>query len=118
VLSEASPRTVEPGLGGRLRFHRVRIALWIGALEGVFVLFSHDLTKWTVMFLAVIAGLAYLLGRNAKSNVVRQVLWIFAASQLIAFVLAMLGWIVKWALIAGLITVAVLGLAYLFVDRR
>ena len=118
MLSEASPRTIEPGLGGRLRFHRVRISLWIGAIEGVVVLFSHDLTKWTVMFLALIAGLAYLLGRNAKSNVVRQVLWIFAASQLIAFVLAMLGWIVKWALIAGLITVAILGLAYLFVDRR
>jgi hypothetical protein len=116
---EASPhRTVEPGLGGRLRFHRVRIALWIAVLEGVVVFFSHDLTKWTVMFLAAIAGLLYLLGRNAKSNLIRQVLWIFAASQLLAFVLVMLGWIVKWALIAGLIVFAIGALAYLFVDRR
>ena len=118
MLSETPHRTVEPGLGGRLRFHRVRIALWIGVLEGVVVLFSHDLTKWTVMALAVISGLLYLLGRNAKSNVLRQVLWILAASQLLAFLLATLGWIVKWALVAGLIVAAVLGLAYLFLDRR
>jgi hypothetical protein len=118
VLSETQHPTVEPGLGGRLRFHRVRIALWIAGIEGVVVVFSHDLTKWTVMALAVIAGLVYLLGRNAKSNVLRQVVWIFATSQLVAFVLAMLGWIVKWALIGGLVVVAIAGIAYLFVDRR
>ena len=39
-------------------------------------------------------------------------------SALLAFLLVTLGWIVKWALVAGLIAVAVLGLAYLFVDRR
>jgi hypothetical protein len=118
VISEAPHRTVEPGLGGRLRFHRVRIALWVAAIEGVIVVFSNDVTKWTVMVLAIVAGLLYVLGRNAKSNVVRQMLWIFAASQLLAFLLVSLGWIVKWALIAGLIAVAVVGLAYLFVDRR
>jgi hypothetical protein len=118
VTLDASHRTIEPGLGGRLRFHRVRIALWIAAIEGVVVVFSNDLTKWTVMVIAIIAVLAYLLGRNAKSNVIRQVVWIFAASQLLAFLLASLGWIVKWALVAGLIAVAVLGLGYLFVDRR
>jgi uncharacterized membrane protein len=113
-----STHAIEPGIGGRLRFHRVRIALCIALLEGIVVVFSHDLTKWTVMFIAVIAGLLYLLGRNAKSNLIRQVLWIFAASQFLAFVLVMLGWIVKWALIAGLIICAILALAYLFLDRR
>ena len=118
MLSETPHRTVEPGLGGRLRLHRVRIALWVAAIEGVVAVFSHDVTKWTVMVLAIIAGLLYLLGRNAKSEVLRQVLWIFAASQLLAFLLVSLGWIVKWALVAGLIAIAVLALAYLFVDRR
>jgi len=117
-VTSASHPTVESGLGGRLHFHRVRIALWIAVIEGVVVVFSHDLTKWTVMVLAVIALVAYALGRNAKSNTLRQLLWIFAASQLLAFLLATLGWIVKWALVAGLIAVAVLGLAYLFIDRR
>jgi hypothetical protein len=118
VTSDVQHRTVEPGLGGRLRFHRVRIALWVAIIEGLVVIFSSGLTKWTVMVLAIIAGLLYLLGRNAKSNVIRQLVWIFAASQLLAFVLVTLGWIVKWALVVGLIAVAVLALAYLFVDRR
>ena len=118
MTTDVQHRTVEPGLGGRLRFHRVRIALWIAVIEGIVVLFSNDLTKWTVMAIAVIAGLIYLLGRNAKSNLVRQVVWILAASQLLAFVLVSLGWLVKWALIGGVIAVAILGLAYLFVDRR
>jgi hypothetical protein len=118
VVSETPHRTVEPGLGGRLRFHRVRIALWIAIIEGLVVIFSSGLTKWTVMVLAIVAGLLYLLGRNAKSNVVRQLLWIFAASQLLAFLFATLGWIVKWALVVGLIAAVVLALAFLFVDRR
>ena len=118
MVTDTPHRTVEPGLGGRLRFHRVRIALWVAAVEGLVVIFSSGLTKWTVMVLAIVAGLLYLLGRNAKSTVLRQVLWIFAASQLLAFLLVTLGWIVKWALVVGLIAVAVVGLAYLFVDRR
>jgi hypothetical protein len=118
MVSDTPHRTVEPGLGGRLRFHRVRIAIWIAIIEGLVVIFSSGLTKWTVMVLAIVAGLLYVLGRNAKSNVLRQVLWIFAASQLLAFLLVTLGWIVKWALIAGVIAIAVVGLAYLFVDRR
>jgi hypothetical protein len=115
-----STHAIEPeaGLGGRLHRHRVRWALGIAVVEGVIVVFSNDVTKWTVMFLALIAGLVYLLARNVKSNVVRQVVWIFAASQLLAFVLVSLGWIVKWALVGGLIVVAILGLAYLFVDHR
>ena len=117
-MTSASHPTVEPGLGGRLRFHRVRIALWIGALEGVVVIFSHDLTKWTVMVLAIIAGLAYLLGRNAKSNVLRQVLWIFAASQLLAVIGVIFSWVVKWAVVLVVIAFVVGGLIYLFSDRR
>jgi hypothetical protein len=117
-VTSASHPTVEPGFGGRLRLHRVRIALWIAALEGVVVFFSNDLTKWTVMALAAIGVLLHLLCRDAKSNVVRQVVWIFAVSQLLAFLLISLTWIVKWALVAGVIIVAILGLAYLFVDRR
>ena len=118
MTSDVQHRTVEPGFGGKLRFHRVRIALWIAIIEGLVVIFSSGLTKWTVMAVAAVAVLLYLLGRNAKSNVVRQLLWIFAVSQLLAFLLVTLGWIVKWALVVGVIAVAVIALAYLFVDRR
>ena len=120
MLSD-SPQAIEPGssrAGRWLHAHRVRASLWIAALEAVVVLFSHDVTKWTVIVLAVVSVLAWLGGRESRSDVVRQVLWIFAASQLLAVIAVILGWIVKWALILAIVVFAIGGLAYLFLDRR
>ncbi|HET7566977.1 MAG TPA: hypothetical protein VFJ91_03235 [Gaiellaceae bacterium] len=118
MLSGSSSHALEPGPGGWLRARRTRLALWIAAAEGVIVAFSHDVTKWTVIVLAAAATLAWSAGRNSRSSLVRQALWIFAASQLLAVVLVLLAWIVKWAVILGLVVFAVVGLAYLFLDRR
>ena len=101
-----------------LHERRTRLALWIAAAESLVVLFSHDLTKWTVIVLAVVAVLSYLGGRESRSQIVRQILWIFAASQLLAVIGVILAWIVKWAVIMAVVIFAVLGLVYLFVDRR
>ncbi len=101
-----------------LHERRTRLALWIAAAESVVVLFSHDVTKWTVIAIAVIAVLSYLGGRESRSQIVRQILWIFAASQLLAVIGVILAWIVKWAVIMAVVIFAVLGLVYLFVDRR
>ena len=118
MLTEPSTQTVEPGRGGWLRARRQRLALWIAAGEGVIVAVSHDLTKWAVLGLAVVAGVSWAFGRHSKSNGVRQVLWIFAASQLLALALVLLAVTFKWLVILGLIAFAVLGLAFLFFDRR
>jgi hypothetical protein len=104
--------------GRWLEQRRFRASLWIAALESLVVLFSHDLTRWTVIGLAVVAVLAWLGGRESKSQVVREVLWIFAASQLLAVIGVILAWIVKWAVIMAVVVFAVLGLVYLFLDRR
>ena len=104
--------------GRWLHAHRIRASLWIAALEALVVLFSHDVTKWTVIVLAIVGVIAYLGGRDTRSDVVRQVLWIFAASQLLAVIAVILGWIVKWAIILAIVVFAVIGLAYLFLDRR
>ena len=45
-------------------------------------------------------------------------LWIFAASQLLALVLVLFAVMFKWLVILGLVVFAILGLAFLFVDRR
>jgi hypothetical protein len=71
-----------------------------------------------VVVLAVVGIVAWLGGRESGSHLVRQVLWIFAASQLLALILVIFGWFLKLALIVGVIVLAVLGLAYLFLDRR
>jgi hypothetical protein len=120
VLSD-SPHAVDRGssrAGIWLHERRTRLALWIAAAESVVVLFSHDLTKSTEIALAVIAVLTYLGGRESRSQIVRQILWIFAASQLLAVIGVILAWIVKWPVIMAVVIFAVLGLVYLFVDRR
>jgi hypothetical protein len=120
MLSGSTP-AIEHGssrAGRWLESKRFRISLWIAAIEAVVVLFSHDVTKWTVIALAVVAVLAWLGGRESRSDVVRNVLWIFAASQLLAVIAVILAWIVKWAVILAVVVFAVLGLVYLFRDRR
>ena len=113
-----SERAVEPGPGGWLRTHRNRLALWIAAGEGIIVAFSLGATKWAVIVLAALSVFAFAYGRNNSSNLVRQVLWIFAASQLLALLLVLFAVIVKWLVIVGLVAFAVIGLVYLLVDRR
>ena len=120
MLSD-SPRAVDRGssrAGLWLRERRTRLALWIAAAEALVVLFSHDVTKWTVIAIAVIAVLSYLGGRESRSQIVRNILWIFAASQLLAVIAVVLAWIVTWAVILAVVIFAALGLFYLFVDRR
>ena len=120
MLSD-SPHAIEHGssrTGLWLRARRIRFAIWIAVLETLVVLFSHDVTKWTVIVLAVVAVIAWLGGRESGSHLVRQVLWIFAASQLLAVIAVILAWIVKWAVILAVVVFAVLGLVYLFLDRR
>ena len=120
MLSD-SPRAVDRGssrAGLWLQDRRTRLALWIAAAESLVVLFSHNLTKWTVIVLAIVGVLAWLGGRDSASHLVRQILWIFAASQLLAVIAVILAWIVKWALILAVVVFAILGLVYLFLDRR
>ena len=116
MLTETS-HAVEPGPGGWLRARRNRFALWIAAAEGIIVAISHDVTKWAVVALAAIAVLGWAFGRNS-SGVLRQTLWIFAASQLLALLLVLFAVVLKWLVIVGLVAFVVLGLAFLFLDRR
>jgi uncharacterized membrane protein YdbT with pleckstrin-like domain len=118
VLTETSPHQLERGPGGWLRARRHRLALWIAAGEGLIVAVSHDLTKWTVVALAALSALVWMLGRNARSNGLRQGLWIFVVSQLIAVVLVLFAVFFKWLLVLGLVACAVIGLAFLWFDRR
>jgi hypothetical protein len=118
VLTETSSQPAERGPGVWLKARRVRLSLWIAAVEGIIVAISHDLTKWAVVALAAAAALAWSFGRHSSSNGLRQVLWIFAASQLLALVLVLFAVLFKWLVILGLVVFAVLGLAFLFFDRR
>ena len=87
-------------------------------MEGIVVAISQDVSKWAVIVLAALAVFAFAYGRKTDSNLTRQMLWIFAASQLLALLLVLFAVVVKWLVIVGLVVFAVVGLAILLFDRR
>ena len=121
MLSDSSGGALDHGStrhGRWLQERRIRIAAWIAAAEGLIVLLSPGITKWTVIVIAAVACLAWYAGRESSSHTLRQVLWIFAASQLAATILVILAWVLKWAVVTGIVILAVGGLVYLLRERR
>ncbi|HLY93543.1 MAG TPA: hypothetical protein VKP14_01730 [Gaiellaceae bacterium] len=107
------------GAGRWLRERRNRIALWIAVVEAIIVAVAHDTSRWTVMALAAAALAVYWFwGRSARSDLSRQLSWIFAASQVLAFIAAIVALIIGTLvlIVAGIF--AAVALLILFTDRR
>ena len=67
---------------------RVKIALGIAVIEGIFVAVANDLSRWTVIAISVPIILFYVFaGRNLDSDTGRQIAWIAAASQAFTVIL-------------------------------
>jgi hypothetical protein len=115
------PKPIEHGTtrtGRWLRARRTRLALWIAVIEGILVAISSDLTKWTIVLIAIpVLALYVFWGRNARSDTVRQVLWIGGASQALAVVVAIFAFLLPWLslVLAGIF--AAIALLFLFSDR-
>src|SRR4051812_11755381 len=104
----STPHVIEHGTsksGRWLRARRTRIALVIAAFEAVIVAVFNDASKWTVIGLAVVAGVLYwYAGRNSRSDMFRQLTWILAVSQLAAVLAVVLAVIFFWtAIIAAVV---------------
>lgn len=103
--------------GGWLRQRRLRITLWIAAFEGLLYLF-HALHWWAAVGLAVIAvGFWWYAGRSSRSDLLRQVSWIFAVSQLLVLCVPLALGIVKAVAIAVIAVLAIIALFVLFKER-
>jgi voltage-gated potassium channel Kch len=105
-------------LGRWLRARRVRLALWIAVLEGIIVAFRGDVSRWTVIAIAIPLLAIYVFwGRNAKSHTARQITWIAGASQALAVVVVILAFLLNWLalLLAGVF--AAIAVLYLLSDR-
>lgn len=114
MIEAGSTRT-----GRWLRERRLRLALWTAVIEGVLVAVSHDLTRWTVLVIAVIVLAFYVLaGRHMKWDVGRQLSWIAAASQALAILVVLLAFVVGLLAIVLVGLFAILALAYLFSDYK
>jgi hypothetical protein len=104
--------------GRWLRARRIRIALWIAVGEGIIVALAHDVSRWTVVAIAIPVLALYLVwGRTARSDTVRQISWIGGASQALAVVVVILAFILSWLalILAGIF--AAVALLFLFGDR-
>ena len=89
--------------GRYLREHRLRLTLWIGAIEGMLALLGV-IPHLAVYVLAIVAiAWCVAMGRKYTSPAARQSTWIFAASQAIAVLIPAPCHIVKWLAIAAIV---------------
>ncbi|HKG44195.1 MAG TPA: hypothetical protein VKB10_08130 [Gaiellaceae bacterium] len=113
--------TVEHGstrAGRWLRVRRIRAALWIAVIEGILVAFAHDVSRWTVVAIAIPVLAIYLVwGRSARSDTIRQLTWIGGASQALAVVVVILAFILSWLALGLAAIFAAIALFFLFSDR-
>ncbi len=106
-------------MGLWLRGRRLRLALWVAVVEGLLVALTHDLTRWTVLVIAVIVLAFYIVaGRSMRWDVGRQLSWIAAASQSLAILVIIVAFILGLLAIILVALFAVVALAYLFSDYR
>jgi hypothetical protein len=121
MLSE-SPQVIEHGTsrpGRWLHERRIRFALWIAAIEAIIVAVFHDVSRFTVVALAALAVVLYwFAGRRTRSDTFHQASWIFAVSQLLAVIAAILAFIVFWTAIIAVCVFALIALFFVFTDRR
>jgi hypothetical protein len=106
--------------GGRwLAQRRLKLALWVAAIEGIIVAVSADLTRWTVLVIGVIVLAFYVLaGRNMKWDVGRHLSWIAAASQAMALLVVLFAFVFEWIAVGIIVVIAVAALIYLFGDHK
>ena len=103
--------------GRWLRERRLRITLWIAAIEGLLYLF-HVLHLWEAVGLAVIAvAFWWYVARVHRSFSLRQIGWIFAASQLLVLCVPIALAVLKAVAIGVIALLAIAALIFLFTER-
>jgi hypothetical protein len=121
MLSD-TPHVIEHGTsrpGRWLRARRNRIALSIALVESIVVVIFHDVSRFSVIGLGVLAFFLYwFAGRTSRSDAFRQSSWIFAASQLLAVLAAVLAFILLWTAILAACVFAAVALFFVLSDRR
>lgn len=102
-----------------LRERRLRLALWIAVIEGIIVAVRGDISRWTVIVVAaLVLGIYMALRDRVQWDAARQVLWIVAASQVMALLVVILAFVVGMIALVLVAVFAILALVYLFSDLR
>jgi hypothetical protein len=102
-----------------LRERRLRLALWIAVAEGIVVAIRGDISRYTVLIIAALVLLIYIAARDRIGwDAGRQVLWIVAASQVLALLVVILAFVVGLIALILVGLFALVALVYLFSDLR
>ena len=105
--------------GRWLRERRLKLALWIAVIEGIIVAVRGDISRYTVVILAALVLVIYMLVRdNIRWDAARQLVWVVAASQVLALLVVILAFIVGAVALVLVALFAIVALAYLFSDLR
>jgi hypothetical protein len=100
-----------------LRARRLRITLWIAAVEGLLYL-VHVLHWWEAVVLAALAvGFWWTAGRSSRSYLLQQVTWILAASQLLVLCVPIALSILKAFAIGIIAVLAIVALVLVFTRK-
>jgi|SRR5436190_24182808 len=118
-LSRGQPLEHGSTRAGRwLRARRMRFAAWIAVLEGLLVVL-HVVPWFAAVALAAAAvGFYVWLGRDLRSDVIRQGSWIAAASQVLVALVPVLVALIGGLAILAVAVLAVVALVVLLTDRR
>jgi hypothetical protein len=117
----ATSPVIEAGDSGRglwLRERRLRLALLIGLVETVFVVWGGLGWFWVLALAAAAVALYIYVARGARFHSLREIAWIFAASQLIGVIVPVLWEVAKFFAVVILVLMAALLLVMLLMDRR
>jgi hypothetical protein len=100
-----------------LHDRRLRVSLFIGLLESLFVVFGGLPWFWVVAAAFAAGAFHVFVARKSRSATLREVGWTATASQLIAMVVPVLWELVKVLAIVVLALMALVLLALLVRDR-
>jgi phosphatidylserine synthase len=105
--------------GRWLRERRLKLALYIAVLEGIVVAIRGDVSRWTVVALAALVLIIYMLLRDRlRWDAGREVIWIVATSQAMALLVVILAFVIGTLSLVLVGILAVIALVYLLSDRR
>jgi hypothetical protein len=104
--------------GRWLRERRLKIALAIALVEAVLVVFDL-ISGWLALaFAAAVLAFYVFVGRNVRSESVRQASWIAALSQVLVALVPVLVILIGTIAIVAVALLAIVALFALLADRR
>ena len=113
VIDHRSSRTAR-----WLADRRWRAALSVAVIEGIIVAIEEDVSRWTVIALAIIALAFYVfVARELSSPTIREIAWIAAASQLLTVLVVVVAFVVGLLALVLVAVLAALAILFLLADR-